>query len=124
MDDNISDLLNNLTKNVNSNGNGENGFNAESLKHLLENFNNSNNTSKDDGSTIPDIDFDTILKMKNIIEKINSSKSNSGSNLLLALKPFLRESRQSKIDNYIQLLKILPLLETLKNNDSNNWRWS
>ena len=122
MDDDISNLLNNLAKNVNSNG--KNNFNAESLKHILENFNNSNNTSKNDGSSVPDIDLDTILKIKNIMEKLNSSKSNSGSNLLLALKPFLRESRQSKVDNYIQLLKILPLLESLKNSDSNTRWWS
>ena len=123
MNDNLSDLLNNLSKNINSSDG--NNINPDMLKQLLDNFNSSNgsnDSNKNDNNSNPDIDLDTILKMKTIMEKMNSSKSNSSSNLLLALKPFLRQSRQSKVDQYVQLLKLAPLLEMFKNdNDTNRW---
>lgn len=123
MNDNLSDLLNNLSKNINSFD--ENNINPDMLKQLLDSFNSSNgsnDSNKNDNNSNPDIDLDTILKMKTIMEKMNSSKSNSSSNLLLALKPFLRQSRQSKVDQYVQLLKLAPLLEMFKNdNDTNRW---
>lgn len=123
MNDNLSDLLNNLSKNINSSDG--NNINPDMLKQLLDSFNSSNgsnDSNKNDNNSNPDIDLDTILKMKTIMEKMNSSKSNSSSNLLLALKPFLRQSRQSKIDQYVQLLKLSPLLEMFKNdNDTNRW---
>lgn len=123
MNDNLSDLLNNLSKNINSfDGNN---INPDMLKQLLDSFNSSNgsnDSNKNDNNSNLDIDLDTILKMKTIMEKMNSSKSNSSSNLLLALKPFLRQSRQSKVDQYVQLLKLAPLLEMFKNdNDTNRW---
>lgn len=123
MNDNLSDLLNNLSKNINSSDG--NNINPDMLKQLLDSFNSSNgsnNSNKNDNNSNPDIDLDTIIKMKTIMEKMNSSKSNSSSNLLLALKPFLRQSRQSKVDQYVQLLKLAPLLEMFKNdNDTNRW---
>lgn len=126
MNDNLSDLLNNLSKNINSSDG--NNINPDMLKQLLDSFNSfnssngSNDSNKNDNNSNPDIDLDTILKMKTIMEKMNSSKSNSSSNLLLALKPFLRQSRQSKVDQYVQLLKLAPLLEMFKNdNDTNRW---
>lgn len=123
MNDNLSDLLNNLSKNINSSDG--NNINPDMLKQLLDSFNSSNgsnDSNKNDNNSNPDIDLDTILKMKTIMKKMNSSKSNSSSNLLLALKPFLRQSRQSKVDQYVQLLKLTPLLEMFKNdNDTNRW---
>lgn len=123
MNDNLSDLLNNLSKNINSSDG--NNINPDMLKQLLDSFNSSNgsnDSNKNDNNSNLDIDLDTILKMKTIMEKMNSSKSNSSSNLLLALKPFLRQSRQSKVDQYVQLLKLAPLLEMFKNdNDTNRW---
>ena len=119
MNDNLSDLLNNLSKNINSSDG--NNINPDMLKQLLDSFNSSNgsnDSNKNDNNSNPDIDLDTILKMKTIMEKMNSSKSNSSSNLLLALKPFLRQSRQSKVDQYVQLLKLAPLLEMFKNDNN------
>ena len=56
------------------------------------------------------IDFDTIMKMKSIIDKINI-KDDPRSNLLLSLKPYLKESRKEKLDQYIQLLNISRVLD-------------
>lgn len=123
MNDDLSELLNNISKSINSTD--KNSINSDMLNQILDNIKNSNgsnSTSKNNDNSNSEIDLDTILKVKTIMEKMNSSKNDSSSNLLLALKPFLRQSRQGKIDQYIKLLKIAPLLEILKNDTANN-RW-
>lgn len=79
---------------------------------------NSNNStqSKDSESsdTGPQIDIETILKIKSIMEKLNQ-KDDPRSNLLHSLKPYLRESRQKKLDEYSNLLKIVSLSDIFKN---------
>ena len=56
------------------------------------------------------IDFDTIMKMQSIIDKMNI-KDDPRSNLLESLKPYLKESRKSKIDQYIQLMNISRVMD-------------
>lgn len=57
------------------------------------------------------IDLDTILRMKSIIDKMNT-KNDPRSNLLESLKPYLRESRRSKIDQYVQLMNMSKVMES------------
>ena len=66
---------------------------------------------------VSNIDINTIMKMKSIMDKM-SSKDNPSSNLLYSLKPYMRESRKEKIDQYAQLLNIANLTEIL-NEDKN-----
>ena len=75
--------------------------------------NSSSNDSRNDSST-NNIDFDTILKIKSIIETLNQS-DDPRSNLLYSLKPYLRENRQKKIDQYVNLLKITKITDLFKN---------
>ena len=67
----------------------------DDLKNALNSFKNS--------STIPDIDINTILKIKQVMESMNSNKNDPRSNLLMSLKPYLKESRKKKVDQYVQL---------------------
>ena len=60
------------------------------------------------------IDFETILKMKSMIDDLNK-KDDPRSNLLYSLKPYLRKTRQEKIDQYINLFKISKITNLLKN---------
>ena len=83
----------------------------DDLKNALNSFknssNNSNRSSNEDSngsnSTIPDIDINTILKIKQVMESMNSNKNDPRSNLLMSLKPYLKESRKKKVDQYVQL---------------------
>lgn len=70
--------------------------------------NSKSNTSKSDNSS-SSIDFDTLMRMKNIMDKMNS-QDNPRSKLLLSLKPYLKDERKNKIDQYIQLSKIIEIL--------------
>ena len=50
------------------------------------------------------------MKMKTIIDKMNV-KDDPRSNLLLSLKPYLKESRREKLDQYLQLMNISKALD-------------
>lgn len=62
------------------------------------------------------IDMNTILKMKSIMDKMQSNKDDPRANLLRSLKPYLKESRKSKIDQYVQLLNMTNIMEIFNEN--------
>lgn len=66
------------------------------------------------------IDMGTIMKMKNIMDKLNSKKNDPRSNLLLSLKPYLKPSRKEKVDQYIQLFAMTDVLESLNMSGGDN----
>lgn len=88
----------------------------EMLSGMLEILNtnnkndNNNENSRNSDKTIPNIDFETILKFKNMFEKMNS-KDDPRSRLLLALKPYLQDSRKEKIEQYIQLFNVSKIID-------------
>ena len=120
MAEDISDLINNVKKMVDSNAIPDN------VKDVLNTISSSKNSSeKQINSNNLNIDIDTIIKMKTIIESINSS-NDPRSNLLNSLKPYLRESRKSKLDQYINLLnmsKIAEIMNYNKKENSSNDKW-
>lgn len=65
---------------------------------------------KSNSSNFGNLDFDTIMKMKSIIDKMNIN-DDPRSNLLESLKPYLKESRKSKVDQYIQLMNISRVMD-------------
>lgn len=80
----------------------------------FNNDNDANNTNFSDSSNMfSGIDMNTILKMKSIMEKMNQKKNDPRSNLLLSLKPYLKPSRQEKVDQYIGLFNMGSVLEGL-----------
>lgn len=82
-----------------------------------ESSSNSFNTKSSDNSQHFDpssIDIDTILKIKTIMETLNK-KDDPRSNLLYSLKPYLRESKQKKLDQYVNLFKITQITQLFKN---------
>lgn len=83
----------------------------EMIDNIRNMFNNISSSSDSTGSSkSPDIDMDTILKMKSIMDKINAKNDKPSSKLLYDLKPFLNESKQSKIDKYVKMDKMVELL--------------
>ena len=102
--DSISpEMLNNLMGML-----GNSTFNNSEQNHNYSenNYDNCQNTSSGFGN----IDFDTIMKMKSIIDKMNI-KDDPRSNLLESLKPYLKESRKNKVDQYIQLMNISRVMD-------------
>ena len=96
----------------------------DDIKNLLNNVKNSSNDSNSsENSNDTNIDINTILKMKKIMDSMNSNKDDPRSNLLLSLKPYLKESRRKKVDQYIQLFgigKAFEIMNSLGGENSND----
>jgi hypothetical protein len=74
-------------------------------------------TGKETGSSPFDniaVDFETIRKISSIMEKINCKKQDIRCDFLLSLKPLLSKPRQQKIDNAVQMLRIIDLLPLIQ----------
>lgn len=112
MDDNINispEMINNF---VNMLKNTETNSNTKQTSNQSINF---TDIPTDTGeSNTNSIDFETILKIKSIMETLNT-KNDPRSNLLYSLKPYLRESKRSKLDQYANLLKITQVTGLFKN---------
>ena len=93
----------------------------DELKNIVNNLKNSSNNkdnnsnenkSSSDDSGSPELDINTILKMKQIMDSMNSNKNDPRTNLLLSLKPYLKESRREKVDQYVKLFGLEKAFET------------
>lgn len=60
-------------------------------------------------------DVENIMKIKNLMEGINSNRNEPQTNFLQALKPFLKKERRDKIDQASKLLSISKALKMFKN---------
>lgn len=126
---------NTLNKLKNMMNNGElNDVISQIPPEMIQNFssmmsqNNSDNTSHNSNPSSRDhtnkngnfdfsqIDMNTILKMKSVMEKLNDS-NDPRSNLLYSLKPYLREEKKGKIDQYANLLNVAKIADMFKDNN-------
>ncbi|MCI8655332.1 MAG: hypothetical protein HFJ48_05640 [Clostridia bacterium] len=132
----------NSSSNNNSSNNNSNGNNSEldlnnilsqvspemlnSLSSMLQSNNSNNNNSSGNNSTNNssnssgfNIDMNTMLKMKNIISSMNQ-KDDPRANLLYSLKPYLRDSKKGKLDQYVNLLNMTKIADIMKNDNKEN----
>lgn len=99
------EMMQNVSSTINGNNSESNNSNSSSTNSSNTTNNNFNN-----------IDMNTILKMKSVIDSMNNS-NDPRSNLLNSLKPYLRNSRKEKIDQYANLLNFAKIAELLKNDN-------
>ncbi len=118
MDENSSEALNNLISSIKEKM-GESNTSNMNLSNILNNTQGTgNDTIKNDEEAHSNSDssasFDPQLFLK--IQKIMSAMNgdNPKKNLLLSLKPFLRKTRQDKINEYITILNIISALDSFK----------
>ena len=93
----IKDMVHIFTQNSNSSNNTSN------------NFENSNNNNTENNINI---DIDMILKAKKIIDAM-SCNNDPRKDLLLSLKPYLKDEKKEKIDKYIKFLNISKAFEII-----------
>ena len=67
----------------------------------------------DNSTSENSMDMEMMMKITKMMSAMNSSKNNAETNLLYALKPFLRESKKEKIDQYVQVLKMSSVLQEM-----------
>ena len=110
------DMLQNFSSLMNNNTN----IKKDSTDDVKNNENNiSNNTTNNNNNNsfnFNNIDINTIMKMKSIMEKMNSA-NDPRSNLLVSLKPYLRDNKKEKLDQYANLINFAKIAEFLKNDN-------
>ena len=107
---------NDKQENTNKSTNTENSnVDFSKVSSILNNLNTSNKENTNENSYF-NLDADTILKIQKIMKNLN--KNDPRKNLLLSLKPFLRKSRQDKINEYVTILSITDALGILGNKGS------
>ena len=115
----------NIASNVSNNANNteqSNNSHFDTQESYHRNSNNSSDNCAENSSPFDGIDFDTMMKMQKIISSMNSSSNSSGANLLRSLKPYLKPSRQAKVDECIQLLSLEKAFSLMNNSNLSN-RW-
>lgn len=109
--ENIKNIVSKVAGNMNGNGNQRNNYNYGN------NPNNNNgkseyNAQNNSSDTGVDIDPMMILKMKNMLEKMQNT-NDPRSNLLKSLKPYLKDSRKEKVDQYVKLFGMSDAIKIL-----------
>ena len=112
---NFSKMLSN--QNSNNHTNTNNSQNINSSQNTIPNTQNNSNQSKFDFSNI---DPNTIMKLSSVIGKMKNTKDDPRANLLNSLKPYLRDTKKEKLDNYINLLNVSKIAEIMKDNNKEN----
>lgn len=118
---NISpEMIQNFSKILSNQGNNtQNQFQNESSNpknNIEQSTQNTNNNNFD----LNGIDMNTIMKMSSVIRKMNNSKNDPRANLLNSLKPYLRDSKKGKLDNYMNLLNVTKIAEIMKETNKEN----
>lgn len=134
--DDVKQMMNNLQNNSNSqNSNGNSASSANSapdlnnilskvspemlnnLGSMLNSNNQSNQNSSQNGNF--NLDMNTIIKMKSIMENMNN-KNDPRANLLYSLKPYLRDGKKDKLDQYVNLLNVSKIADLMNKNNNDN----
>ena len=105
----MNEDLSNIFEKLNIN---KDSISPEMIENIMSMLNsNTNSESQNNGAN--SLDIETIIKMKSIMDKMNSKNNDSRSMLLQSLRPYLKESRRNKLDQYIQMSKIIDILPLL-----------
>ena len=119
---NLIGMLNNKGVDINSlmqylnNSSNNSSNNAPSLDEILYNKSSTNNSansnsSSNNSSQMPDME--TMVKIMKLMNSINSNTVSPSTNLLYSLKPFLRDSKKERVDQYVKFLKISSVLSEI-----------
>lgn len=122
MNEDMSEILNKLTSMMNNNNkdtdssevSGSPSISPETISTMVQMLGSKNNSESNndnaDNNSGPNIDFETIMKFKTVFDKMNN-KNDPRAKLLLALKPYLKESRKEKVEQYIQFFNISQVID-------------
>lgn len=115
---NIPDDIKQMMQNLHGNQSEPNPISPEMLNNLSSML-NSNTQSSNTSNNNFNLDMNTIMKMKSIMESMNN-KNDPRANLLYSLKPYLRDSKKEKLDQYVNLLNVSKIAEFMNQNTDND----
>lgn len=110
--DSFKNIMNNFKENSESSNNDTSNTNTSN--NNTSNNNSSNTDFSDNARNSSDnFDINTFFKMQQIMSSLNNNQDDSRANLLRSLKPYLKDSRKNKVDQYIQLMKMGKIFEII-----------
>ena len=112
------EMIQNFSSMMSSNS-SSNNKNENNNSNNNNDINNANSNTSNNNFDFSNIDMNTILKMQSIMSKMNNS-NDPRSNLLYSLKPYLREERKAKVDQYANLLNVAKIAELFNNTNNNS----
>lgn len=117
------DVMQNFSSMMNQNNNSQNQLKNQSQSqnthHTTSEQTQTTSNNSNNGFDFSNIDMNTIMKMSSVMNNLNNS-NDPRSNLLQSLKPYLREGRKEKVDQYANLLNVAKIAELLRNDNSSN----
>lgn len=119
LSDVVSQISPEMIQNFSSMMQNNTNSSSKSFSDSSSQSNNSNSNNNQGGFDFSNLDMNTILKMKSVMEKMNK-KNDPRANLLYSLKPYLREEKKEKLDQYANLLNVANIVEALKNENKEN----
>lgn len=112
MSEDMSNLMNQINNMMKS---GEMPDEIKNMVNQLTNHSQNSNEDKDSSKTssnvssvqsennaLPEFDMATMMKIKKMMDSMKESRDDPRANLLKSLKPYLKESRKEKVDQYIR----------------------
>ena len=106
--------INNLSDSLNNSFTNEfigNNDNYSSINKDVES--NSQSSTNTENFNDLSLDIETILKIKDIISRINKNQNSQRNKLLFSLKPYLENDKQNKLDSYIKIANFLSVIEEM-----------
>ena len=118
---NFSKLMNqNNSNNINNNNTSiQNNTNSSNINDSHTDEYNNQSNSDFSNLNLNNLDMDTMMKITSALSQI-SNKNDPRANLLYSLKPYLRDSKKNKLDQYAQLLNITKIADIMKNDKKEN----
>ena len=126
----IQQMMNNMKNNNSNASSSENmdinnvlcNISPEMINNLSSMLNSNSSTSQNSNNSSQNnlnLDINTIMKMKSIMENMNN-KNDPRANLLYSLKPYLRDSKKNKVDQYVNMLNISKIADIMNKPNNNN----
>ena len=125
------EMMQNFSKMLSNQSGTSSQNNSVNQENIQANTKNQHNSAQEDYSQnvnsdssnnfdFSNIDMDTIMKFSSVFGKIKNSKNDPRANLLNSLKPYLRDEKKGKIDQYMNLLNVSKIAEIMKDNNKEN----
>ena len=110
-----------------NNSSNNSAFNKGSYNNGASSNDSYNNDASSNGGSsnfytgfdFSNIDMNTVMKIKSVMDKMNT-KDDPRTNLLRSLKPYLREERKDKVDQYANLMNVAQIAKLFNNSNDTN----
>lgn len=114
------EMIQNFSKMLSNQDNTNQNQSANNYNSNNNQTETNNQNQQDNNFDFSGIDMNTVMKMSSALSKMKNSKDDPRANLLNSLKPYLRDSKKGKLDNYINLLNVTKIAELMKDNNKEN----